>query len=169
MEKVGLEEKGAGGLTLPAQQRAAIESTELPEAVKKALIEDNNEEIYRALGVDAFVDYVSTYLADRIINTSAFVLLFLTIYIGIRLLARGLGLIVRLPILYGLDQIAGAVLGLVLALVYFWLFCLVSGLFAGTEWGRYLLTSIESTPWVSFLYHYNLLSMLAAGALHGLL
>ena len=169
LEKVGLEEKGAGGLTLPAQQRAAIESTELPEAVKKALIEDNNEEIYRALGVDAFVDYVSTYLADRIINTSAFVLLFLTIYIGIRLLARGLGLIVRLPILYGLDQIAGAVLGLVLALVYFWLFCLVSGLFAGTEWGRYLLTSIESTPWVSFLYHYNLLSMLAAGALHGLL
>ncbi len=166
LEKAGL---GAGGSTLPAQQRAALESAKLPEALKKALIENNNEEIYRALGVEDFVDYVASYLADRIIHAFAFVLLFLAVYIGIRLLARTLDLIARLPVLYGLNQIAGALLGSIQALAYFWIFCLILELFSGTGWGRYLLDSIESVPWVSFIYHHDLLSGLATGVLHGLL
>ena len=169
LEKAGLGEGGEGGLALPAQQRAAIEGTELPEALKRALIENNNDEIYRMLGVEAFVDYVASYLADRIIHTLAFVILFLAVYIGIRLLAHALDLIARLPVLYGMNQIAGALLGLIQALAYFWIFCLVLELFAGTGWGRYLLDSMESVPWVCFLCHHNLLAGLAPGILHGLL
>lgn len=169
LEKAGLGGGEGGGLALPAQQRTAIEDMELPEALKQALIENNNEEIYQMLGVEAFVDYVASYLADRIIHTLAFVLLFLAVYISIRLLAHALDLIARLPVLHGMDQITGALLGLIQALAYFWIFCLVLELFAGTGWGRYLLDSIESVPWVSFLYHYNLLTGLAPSILRGLL
>lgn len=165
LRAVGLDGLQEYGLVLPSEQRAVIEGTDLPDIMKKALIENNNEEIYHILGVDAFADYIGSYLADRIINTLTFILLFFIVYIGIRILAHALDLIAKLPILYGLNQIAGAVLGLIQGLAYFWIVCLVLNLFISTEWGQYLLNAIEATPWVSFLYHNNLLLKIAAGIL----
>ncbi|MDO5418389.1 MAG: CvpA family protein [Lachnospiraceae bacterium] len=165
----GLEQMPEGGMVLPAEQRAVIEGTSLPESVKKALIENNNEEIYQILGVDVFADYVGSFLADRIINTLAFVILFLAVYISIRVLAHFLDLVARLPVLYGLNQIAGAVLGLIQAFIYFWVFCLVLNLFVSTGWGQYLLDAVEETPWVSFLYHNNLLSKFLLSVIWNLL
>ncbi|MCI8951209.1 MAG: CvpA family protein [Lachnospiraceae bacterium] len=159
----GLDGLSDEKLVLPAQQREAIENSKLPEIIKSVLVENNNEEIYNMLGVKAFADYISTYLADRIINTLVFFIMFSLVYIGIRILIHALDLIARLPVLCGMNQIAGAALGLVLGLVYFWIFCLVLNLFIGTEWGQYLLDQIEATSWLSFLYHYNLLSKLVMG------
>ncbi len=160
---VGLDELTNESFVLPAQQRAMLEGSKLPEILKNILMENNNEEIYKMLGVEAFADYISAYLADRIINTLIFFAMFFSIYLGIRFLIHALDLIARLPVLCGMNQLAGAALGLVLGFVYFWIFCLALNLFIGTEWGQYLLDSIEATSWVSMLYHYNMLSKLAMG------
>ena len=79
LNAVGLETGGQeiSQALLPAEQRSIIEGISLPESLKEALIENNNEEIYQMLGVDQFVDYIGSFLADRIINTLAFILLFL--------------------------------------------------------------------------------------------
>lgn len=148
---------------LPAQQRAMIEGAGLPETIKQALIENNNEEIYKMLGVRAFADYISAYLAEYAIRTGIFIVLFFAVYIMLRLLARALDLIARLPVLYGMNKIAGAVLGLCQAMVYLWLLCLALNLMVHTQWGRYLLNGIESEPWLSYLYHHNLLAKIATG------
>lgn len=156
-EAIGLE-RITGNMNLPAQQRAAIEEMPLPKSVKQILVENNNEEIYRILGVDGFIDYIASFLAGRIINALAFVLLFITMNVGLHVLSRCLNLIARLPVLYGLNQIAGAVLGVMMALSYFWVVCLALNIFVSTDWGNYILSSIEQTPWIAWLYHNNLLS-----------
>lgn len=156
-EAIGLENI-TENLRLPAQQRALIEEMPLPQSVKQVLIENNNEEIYRILGVDSFLDYIVSFLADRIMNTLSFVLLFLVTNVGLHVLKRCLNLIARLPVFYGLNQIAGAALGVLMALAYFWVACLALNLFVSTEWGKFLLNSIEETPWVAWLYHNNQLS-----------
>lgn len=156
-EAIGLEGI-TGNMNLPAQQRAAIEEMPLPKSVKQILVENNNEEIYRILGVDGFIDYIASFLAGRIINALAFVLLFITMNVGLHVLSRCLNLIARLPVLYGLNQIAGAVLGVMMALSYFWVVCLALNIFVSTDWGNYILSSIEQTPWIAWLYHNNLLS-----------
>lgn len=156
-KSIGLEKIGSSGFFLPAQQSALIEESPLPDVMKKILIENNNEKIYQILGVDAFADYVGSFLADRIINALAFVILLLAIYIGIRVLAHSLDIISKLPVLHGLNQIAGSVLGVVEALAYFWIACLILTVFIGTNWGQYLLSNIEKTSWVFFLYKNNLL------------
>ncbi len=156
-EAIGLEGI-TGNMNLPAQQRAAIEEMPLPKSVKQILVENNNEEIYRILGVDGFIDYIASFLAGRIINALAFVLLFITMNVGLHVLSRCLNLIARLPVLYGLNQIAGAVLGVMMALSYFWVACLALNIFVSTDWGNYILSSIEQTPWIAWLYHNNLLS-----------
>lgn len=156
-EAIGLEGI-TGNMNLPAQQRAAIEEMPLPKSVKQMLVENNNEEIYRILGVDGFIDYIASFLAGRIINAMAFVLLFITTNVGLHILSRCLNLIARLPVLYGLNQIAGAVLGVMMALSYFWVACLALNIFVSTDWGNYILSSIEQTPWIAWLYHNNMLS-----------
>lgn len=160
LQAVGLDEWSSGEDTaiLPAEQRTVIEGISLPQSVKDALIENNNEEIYQLLGVDRFIDYIGSFLADRIINTLAFIVLFLIVYIAVRVLAHLLDVVAHLPVLSGINQIAGAVLGLAMALFYFWIFCLILNLFVSTDWGQYLINSIESTSWVAFLYRNNLLS-----------
>ncbi|MCI9593695.1 MAG: CvpA family protein [Lachnospiraceae bacterium] len=162
-------EEISSNMKLPAEQRSIIEGTALPDPIKQVLVENNNEEIYRLLGVNGLVEYITAFLADRIINTLAFILLFLGINVGLHVLSHILNIIAHLPLLYGLNQIAGAVLGVVMALVYFWVVCLTLNLFVSTAWGSYLLNNIESVPWIAYLYHSNPISRMFMNVIWNLL
>ena len=116
----GWEEPSQEETQLPSSQRLLIEGLNLPQSVKDALLENNNSEIYKMLGVDQFAEYISMYLADMLINAIASIVLFLAVYILIHLVVRWLDLIARLPILYGLNHIAGALLGLAQGLLFLW-------------------------------------------------
>lgn len=154
---------------LPSVQRMIIENLNLPENVKSALIENNNHEVYELLGVNAFADYVGNYLADMILNSVGFVLLFAAVYILIKLVVRWLDLIARLPILSGMNKIAGALLGGIQGLVFLWILCLVLTACSGTAWGMSLIHQVEASKWLSFLYRNNFLNALVIGVIHGIL
>lgn len=154
---------------LPSVQRMIIENLNLPENVKSALIENNNHEVYELLGVNAFADYVGGYLADMILNSVGFVLLFAVVYILIKLVVRWLDLIARLPILSGMNKIAGALLGGIQGLLFLWILCLVLTACSGTAWGMSLIRQVEASKWLSFLYENNFLNALVIGVIHGIL
>ena len=147
----GLDEKmeemaQTAGLAGRAGERAVIESLEIPDQIKKLLIENNNGEIYQEMGVQIFEDYVGKYLADRVIRV-----------------------ITRLPILYGLNKIAGAVLGLAEALIFIWVGALVLTLFSGSEIGKSMITQINGSIWLTWLYDHNMLSYLVVGLVKSVL
>ncbi len=154
---------------MPAFQRIAIENLKLPQSMKDALIENNNSEVYQLLGVDRFIEYVSTYLAGMLINAIVSVLMFLATFILIQLLVRWLDLIARLPIIYGLNKIAGALLGLAHGLLLLWVGGLLLDLFSATPLGASLMDQVRESAWLSFLYQYNLLGFLLKGILHGII
>ena len=153
----------------PSAQRAIIENLNLPSTIKSALIENNNSEIYQLMGVQAFTEYVGNYLADTIINSAGFVLLFAAVYIASKLVIRWLDIIARLPIISGINKLAGAIAGGVEGLLFLWLACLLVTAFSGTEWGMMITRQIESSQWLSFLYSHNLLNLMVLGVLHGLI
>mgnify|MGYP002539546330 FL=1 len=131
----GLDEKmeemaQTAGLAGKAGERAVIESLEIPDQIKKLLIENNNGEVYQEMGVQIFEDYVGKYLADRVIRVIIFTVLFIVFYAFLHIIIVWLNLISRLPILYGLNKIAGAVLGLAEALIFIWVGALVLTLFS---------------------------------------
>lgn len=168
---IGLEQEESVGeeSVVPSAQRMIIENLELPQNIKAALIENNNSEMYQMLGVQAFTDYIGSYLADVILNSIGFVLLFAAVYLAARLIMRWLDIIARLPILSGINKIAGALLGGMEGLVFLWVACLVINAFSGTEWGIMLIRQIEASKWLSFLYTHNFLNLMVLGILHGLL
>ena len=161
----GLDEKmeEMAGLTGKAGERAVIESLEIPDQMKKLLIENNNGEVYQEMGVQIFEDYVGKYLADRVIRILIFTVLFIVFYAFLHIIIVWLDLISRLPIIYGLNKIAGAVLGLTEALIFVWVGALVLTLFSGSEIGRSMITQINGSNWLTWLYDHNMLSYLVVG------
>ena len=168
---IGLPDETGDGeeKDVPSVQRTIIENLNLPQNVKAAMIENNNHEVYELLGVNAFADYIGNYLADMILNSVGFVLLFAIVYLLIRLVVRWLDLIARLPILSGMNKIAGALLGGVQGLLFLWILCLVLTACSGTAWGMTLIRQVEASKWLSFLYEHNFLNAIVLGVIHGML
>ena len=153
---------------LPSSQRLLIEGLNLPQSVKDALLENNNSEIYKMLGVDQFAEYISMYLADMLINAIASIVLFLAVYILIHLIVRWLDLIARLPILYGLNHIAGALMGLAQGLLFLWVAGFILNLFSATPLGKMLEEQVYASTWLTFLYRYNLINFVLGGIVRGI-
>ena len=172
VKAAGLAQEQSSGEEIsdkPSAQRTMIENLNLPRTIKSALIENNNSEIYQLMGVQAFTDYVGNYLADTIINSAGFVLLFAAVYMASKLIIRWLDIIARLPIISGINKLAGAIAGGLEGLLFLWLACLLVTAFSGTEWGMMITRQIESSQWLSFLYSHNLLNLMVLGVLHGLI
>lgn len=168
-DMINLEEPEEEAAKQPAVQRSVIENLNLPEHLKTSLIENNNNEVYQLLHVEEFTDYIGSYLSNMIINTLGFLITFLLVYALIHIVMHWLNLIAKLPILYGLNQIAGALLGGIEGLLFFWIFCLVITACAGTAWGMSVIGQMESSPWLSFLYEHNILTQIVVGVINGML
>ena len=167
LHMAGVEDE-SGEPQLPAQQREAIERLKLPEQMKEVLLENNNNEIYHILGVDAFLDYLGAYLANMVLNLIGSVLLFLIVFVAIRLLVKWLDLVAKLPILSGINQIAGAVLGGLQGLLVLWVAGLIVKACSSMPWSQAVLAQIEGSLWLGFLYHNNIFNWLFVSILNSL-
>ena len=74
----------------------------------------------------------------------------------------------RLPILSGVNKLAGAALGGAEGLIFLWLAFLLITAFSTTEWGMNLNRMIESSSWLSFLYDNNLLAKFVMSLIAGI-
>lgn len=149
-------------------ERNVIEGLKIPDQLKKTLIENNNSEVYKMLGVQAFADYIGSYLTDVLLNGVGYILMFLIVWIVLRILVGWLDLVAKLPLISGMNQIAGAVLGLAEGLVVFWIFCILVGIFSATGWGKLVTGQIEGSWWLKLLYQGNVLSKLVLGLIYHL-
>ncbi len=167
LETTGWEEPDAAQQQQPSIQRQVIEEMKLPESIKSTLLENNNSEFYQALGVQQFTEYISTYLADMLINALGTLVVFLASFILIHLIVRWLDLIARLPIVSGLNQMAGALVGLAYGLLLLWLGCFVVSLCSATAWGQVLMDQINGSVWLSALNRFNLIELVLSGLIRG--
>ena len=83
------------------------------------------------------------------------VLIFLSTSLLIRILLYVFDVIAMLPIIGGLNRLAGAALGLMIALTVVWIFFLIVTLLYATDIGKDMLRMIQENPFLSFLYKNN--------------
>ncbi len=148
-----------------AGESKTIDELPLPEVIKDLLHENNNEESYGILGVDNLADYIGAYVARMVVNAVAFSGTFLVIFLAIKLVVALLDLISKLPLINGVNKLAGAALGLVEAFIILWILCLAVTSFAGAEWGRTLLNMINESEFLSFIYNNNYLMRIVSDVL----
>ncbi len=138
-------------------QIALIENAKMPELFKQLLLENNNEEIYKTLGVTKFSEYIGSYLAKLIADIISFLVVLIAVSIGVRVALFLLGIIEKIPVVGGMNRIAGGAVGLGTGLVIVWVLFIIITLMYDTQLGATCFAQIEENKFLSYLYSNNIL------------
>lgn len=153
----------------PSGQRLIIEELGLPSEMTEALLENNNHEVYKILGVDTFRDYIVEYVTNGMINVITHVVLFVVIFILLKFLAIWLDIVAKLPVISGINQICGAIAGGIEGYFVICLCALMIGIFSGTGWGKMLLEQIMGSRILAYIYTHNILVSYLLGILKSII
>ncbi|MBO5158883.1 MAG: CvpA family protein [Lachnospiraceae bacterium] len=140
-----------------------IENMELPENVKEMLLENNNTEAYDLLEVTGFHDYVGAYLANMIINALAYLITFVIVWTALRAVLLAMDIVTMLPVLHGINKLAGGVLGLAVGIVLVWIVFLLVTILCNGDLGRSFFALISANPFLLFLYNQNVIMKIVFG------
>ena len=140
-----------------SEQVSLIEGLKLPQSLKDSLIENNNDEIYKALAVGGFKEYVNNYLTGIVINALAFTLTFVVILVLLWVVSIALDIVSKLPLLNQINKTAGLIAGLVHGLVVIWLFFIVLTVFGSSGLGQKAMELVGESKILSLIYNNNLL------------
>ena len=86
------------------QMEAIDQMDNLPDFLKDILKSNNNAEVYEALGIDQFSEYISNYITCLILNAISLIVCFLVIYIILRIIGCMLDMLSRIPVINGLNK-----------------------------------------------------------------
>lgn len=141
--------------TVKTDQVQMIENMNLPDNVKKMILENNNAEAYDLLEVTGFYDYIGAYLANLILDTMAYLLTFVVVFSLLRIVLLALDVVTMLPVLHGINKLAGGVLGLAVAVVLIWIVFLLVTILCSGELGRQFFALIQENQFLLLLYNQN--------------
>ena len=118
------------------EQTQIMEKMELPDILKTSLMENNTAETYRYLAVSTFAEYIADSLAVMIVNGISFLLSFIISAIVIRLLSYILNVLTNLPVINGVNKIAGGAVGGAKCIIFIWIGLLILTLLKFTIWRK---------------------------------
>ncbi len=149
--------------TIEENQIKTIESYDLPEIITSCLISNNKAEVYQALMVSLFEEYVAGYLAKMIINAISFIGSFLMLWIFIWFIIFSADIIAKIPIIKGFNKLLGLFAGLIKGLIIVWVGFFVAIIFFGNTIGSQMLTYINDSVILTILFNNNLLAKFITG------
>lgn len=137
------------------EQNQVMENMELPDLLKNALVENNTAETYRYLAVSTFTEYISDSLAVMAVNGISFLISFVLSAAVIKLLGFILNVLTKLPVINGINKIAGAAVGGIKCIIFIWIAFLVLTLLCNTTLGQQGMALIQQEAFLNFLYSQN--------------
>ncbi len=146
-----------------SRQGELIYALKLPKQIKEVLSENNNQNAWQKLGVNHFSEYITQYISKIIVSILSFIFVFAFVWILIKIVMVSSDFISHIPIVSGINEIAGAVGGFIYAILIVSLLFLFLGVAGNTTWGRELIVIIERSPVLSFLYDMNIIAFVLKG------
>ena len=118
-----------------ATQVQVIDSLDLPDIAKTDFIENNNDEMYQALGITSFYRYISSYAARQIVKIGTYI----SVFILLRLIFTLIGVIIvhvveELPALSAANRFCGMIFGLASGMILIWMFMIVASFAFGAAY-----------------------------------
>lgn len=144
-------------------QMKLIENLGIPQLLQKQLLDNNNAAGYAKVAADNFKGYIVGYLSSLILNIISFIVASILVFILLKLTGMTLDILTRLPIIHGLNQVMGLVLGFLQGLIFIWIAFLIITIFSGTDIGHKLMVMINESDILSFIYNTNYLMKILMG------
>ncbi len=145
------------------EQVLMIENMNLPQNIKEMILENNNSEAYHLLEVTGFHEYIGAYLAEMIINTLAYLIAFVVVWTAIRAVLLALDVVTMLPVLHGINKLAGGILGIAEGIVLVWIGFLLVTVLCNGELGQQFFQLISENRFLSLLYDNNVIMKIVFG------
>lgn len=152
-----IDEEAGYDYSRVSDQTQVIESYELTDMIKNMLLENNNPEIYAMLEVERFEEYISGFIARLLVNILAFFCTLILVITFLRATVFTLDIITRIPIISGINKLAGIGIGLAKGICIVWIMFTVSILLKGNQFGNAVFTQVLQNEFLLFLYNNNLL------------
>lgn len=137
-------------------QTEIINALPIPQVIKNMLINHNNEESYESLDVSTFQEYLVGSISTLLLNAISFLVAVILVNVALRVAFMLLNIFANLPVIGLANRLAGAALGLVEALFLLWLFFLILTVAQTSDMGSSIMTTINNSPLLSWLYESNL-------------
>lgn len=154
----GVTEEQLLSIEIPREQQISlIEGAGLPKVIQDMLLENNNNEAYQELGVTSFAAYIVAYITKLIADIIAFFIAWIVVSILARVLMRGIGIVDKIPIIGGVNKVAGAATGLLIGLLIVWILFILVTLLCSTTVGQTCMQDIEASQILKKLYDGNVL------------
>ncbi len=132
------------------EQISLINELELPDFLRQTLLDGNNTEHYRELGVSTVYRYIAKSAATIGVNIVAGILTFIVLrllFVIVNILVGGL--LKALPIVGAVDKTVGALFGALMGLLVVWLLMFILSIAMNPENYRHLLTDNGGLQWLS--------------------
>lgn len=136
-----------------------IESLPVPSLLKETLIENKTSDVYSALAVNNFKEYVSNLISLILINVGTFLAVCLLVKVLLHIISSALNIISNIPVISGINRVSGLIAGTVHGIIVVWIGFAVITLFANSETGYQLLTLISESEILSNIYNNNIVLM----------
>lgn len=139
------------------EQENYIDQLPLPNPIKYALQENNNQEVYRAMKVKSFQEYVIQYLIYVSLNAISFLGTFLLVKVALFLVLQCINIIGNLPVIHSVDRLAGFCLGGIKGIFILWIIGIGLSIFSGEQIVQKIYQQIAQSPMLLYLYDHNIL------------
>lgn len=139
------------------QQISLIEGADLPGIFQKMLLENNNSEVYTALGVQTFGEYIGAYVAKVIADILAFLITFIAVFIIVRVVLGMLNIVDKIPLVGGANHLVGGIFGAGMGILIIWILFIVITLLYNTSFGMACMEDISESEILTKLYDSNIL------------
>ncbi len=138
----------------------------IPSAIRKMVTggEGLNDSVKSSVSktIESKLDDAEKYVVDSItgaiINAIGFVVTFIIVCLAVFIVGKILDVVSKLPIINGINKVAGVAAGAFEALLIVWFLFAVVTMFAATDFGQYMLSLINKSKILSFIYEHNIIS-----------
>lgn len=152
-----MDKNGEEWIPDQAGQEELVAALPFLPALKEALLENDAVGNYVDQGREMFVAAASNVIAEQIVVLLAYFATFVVVFFVLRVVVFLLNVLEHLPLLHGVNKLAGLVFGLAEGLLAVWLLGLVLTMAGTTELSRSAAQCIDESPFLTALYGHNLL------------
>lgn len=128
-----------------------IEELNLPEVLK---IYIENSDVVKN-GTQEIAGRIATKITQVIFDALIFLVTFAVAMIAVKIIFAAINIMTHLPIIHGMNQIVGAVVGAAEGVLVVWIFFIVINLMGNSEFAGDMYRQINESQILTFLYNNN--------------
>lgn len=131
--------------------KTAMDELQLPENIQHYVLSGETA-LINGTGV---AQVISQRLTAMIFDVLVFLVTFIGAMVIIKLLFAAVNLMSHLPIIHGINKIAGLIIGVLEGLVVVWIFFIVISLMSSSDFAYDMYRQINESAFLTFLYNRN--------------